>query len=120
MGVSSLFVMHHEQFHPHCDRSSVANGKRQPRFGMNLRHPMKTFKVVKDTYRMRNLPVSSESSELLHLLEELWTTQICVCCASKETRIFPGHEIKHTTCTDSVTSHCPLLAEFCVTTEKGM
>jgi hypothetical protein len=87
---------------------------------MNLQHPMKTLKLVKDTYRMRNLPVSSALSELLHLWEELWTTQICVCYASKETRIPPGHGIKHTTCTDSVTSHCPMLAEFCVTTEKGM
>jgi len=121
VGVSSLFGMHHEHFiHTVTSRSSVANGKRQPRFRMNLQHPMKTLKVVKDTYSMRNLPISSASSELLHLLAELWTTQICVCCASKETRIPPGHKIKHTTYTDRVTSHCPVLAEFCVTTEKGM
>jgi hypothetical protein len=71
-------------------------------FRMNLQHLIKTGKLVKDAFRMRNLPVSSSSSELLHLLEELWTTQICVCCASEEIRIPPEHEIRHTTCTDNV------------------
>jgi hypothetical protein len=28
-------------------------------------------------------------------------------------------KFKHRTCTNSVTSHCPMLAEFCITTEKG-
>jgi hypothetical protein len=63
---------------------SAANGERQPRFRINLQHLIKTFKLVKDTCRMRNLPVSSAFAKLLHLLEELWTTQVCVCCASKE------------------------------------
>lgn len=85
VGVSSLFGMHHEHFiHTVTSRSSVANGKRQPKFGMNLQHPMKTFKVVKDTYMMRNLPVKFSLVRIAPLAGRIMDhTDMCGLCIQR-------------------------------------